>query len=79
MRGSEVGKHRSKGDRISNFLIKIRIVGFGDVDLRVSFSEVIVKESDIAANAETVCDDTGLYGVAEMTVYVLLTCVRISC
>ena len=44
----------------------------------MAFSEIIVKEGDVAADAQAVGDDAGLDGIAEVTVDILLAGVGIG-
>ena len=44
----------------------------------MTFSEIIVEEGDMTANAQAVGDDTCLDGIAEVTVDILLAGVRVG-
>lgn len=76
--GPEIGEDGPEGDGIPDFLILVGTIGLGRGNLWVAFSEIIVEEGDVTADAQAVGDDTGLDGIAEMTVDVLLAGVGIG-
>ena len=74
----EIGEDGPEGDGIPNFLILVGTIGLGRGNLRVAYSEIIVEEGDVTADAQAVGDDAGLDGITKVTVDVLLTGVGIG-
>ena len=63
--GLEIGEDGLKGDRIPDLLVLIRVIRLGGRNLRVAFSEIIVEEGDMTADAQAIGSDTDLGGIAE--------------
>ena len=76
--GPEIGEDGPEGDGIPNFLILVWTIGLGRGNLRVAFSEIIVEEGNVTADAQAVGDDAGLDGITEMTVDILLAGIGIG-
>ena len=74
----EIGEDGPEGDGIPNFLILVGTIGLGRGNLRVAYSEIIVEEGDVTADAQAVGDDAGLDGITEVTVDILLAGVGIG-
>ena len=78
MSGPKIREDGPEGDRIPDFLIFVRVIGLGRGNLRVMFSEIIVEEGDVTADAQTVGGDACLDGIAEVPVDILLAGVRVG-
>lgn len=69
----EILQHRDEGFGIGKALILIRGVGFLlDDDIRVCIKEGLIVEGDVPDNAQPVCEDAELEGIAEVAVDVHL-------
>jgi hypothetical protein len=74
----EIEEDGLEGDGIPDFLVLVGTIGPGRGNLRVAFSEIIVEEGDVAADAQAVGDDAALDGITEVTVDILLAGIGIG-
>jgi hypothetical protein len=74
----EIGEDGLEGDGIPDFLVLVGTIGPGRGNLRVAFSEIIVEEGDVTADAQAVGDDAALDGITEVTVDILLASIGIG-
>ena len=65
-------------DRISDFLVKVRVVSLWSVDSGVLGSELLIEKSNVPDDTDTVSDDTGFVSVTKMPVDILVLHVRVS-